>query len=318
MSSSDSSLVAVASRSFSQHPVLTRELGEKYPNLRLNTAGKSLSGEELVRHLQGAERAIIALERVDSVLLDQLPELKVIAKYGVGIDNLDLDALRAHGVRLGWTGGVNRRAVAELALTLMISSLRLTVQSHDLVRTGGWAQLRGRQLTGKTVGIIGLGHVGRDLVSLLKPFGCRVLGNDIRDVGKFAAGNGVELVEKETLFAESDIVTLHVPKTSLTTHLVDDKVLGSMKPGAVLINTARGGLVEEGALTRALADGPLAAAACDVFEVEPPADNPLLKLENFLPTSHIGGSSEEAVLAMGRAAISALDNSVEAVPENFS
>lgn len=317
MNAEASPLVAVASRSFSQHPVLTRELAERWPNLRLNSQGVSLSGPALVEHLKGAERVIIALERIDAEVVGQLPDLKVIAKYGVGIDNLDLDALRARGIRLGWTGGVNRRAVAELALTMMLSALRLTVQSRDLVKAGGWKQLRGRQLTGKTIGIVGLGHVGMDLVSLLKPFGCRILGNDIRDVEDFAAAHGVELVEKPELFAQSDVVTLHVPKTELTTRLVDASVLAAMKPDAVLINTARGGLVDEAALADALSRGIIGAAACDVFETEPPGDHPLLVCDTFLPTSHIGGSSEEAVLAMGRAAIAALDTAVEALPGNF-
>lgn len=317
MSISEDTLVAVASRSFSQHPVLTNELKKQFPNLRLNDAGKSLAGKELVAHLQGAERAIIALEKVDAQLLDQLPDLRIIGKYGVGLDNIDMDALRARGVKLGWTGGVNRRGVAELALELMLGGLRKTWESRALAHSGGWRQIRGRQLSDKTVGIIGFGHVGRDLAKLLAPFGCRLLVNDIRDVSVAAASLGAEIVSKPELFASSDVVSLHVPKTDETSNLIHAEVLASMKPGAVIVNSARGGLIDEKALYDALANGHIGAAACDVFASEPPGDHPLFELSQFTATTHIGGSSEEAVLAMGRSAIKGLTNAVEAAPANF-
>lgn len=311
------SLVAVASRSFSQHPILTSELKKEFPNLRLNGAGKSLVGEELVSHLWGAERAIIALEKIDAELLDQLPELKIIGKYGVGLDNIDMGALRARGVRLGWTGGVNRRGVAELALELMLGGLRKTWVSRALAHSGGWRQIRGRQLSDKAVGIIGFGHVGRDLAQLLSPFGCKLLVNDIRDVSDAAGLVGASIVSKPELFANSDVVSLHVPKTDETSNLINAEVLAGMKPGVVIVNSARGGLIDEVALYNSLVSGHIGAAACDVFANEPPGDHPLFELPNFTATTHIGGSSEEAVLAMGRSAIKGLTNAVDAVTENF-
>ncbi|MCP2680170.1 phosphoglycerate dehydrogenase [Maricaulaceae bacterium NA33B04] len=312
-----SPLVAVASRSFSQHTVLVPELRAKFPNLRLNEAGKSLAGDELVDHLQGAERAVIALEKIDASTLSRLPDLKIIGKYGVGLDNIDMAAMREHGVKLGWTGGVNRLGVAELALELMLGGLRKTWESRELAKSGGWVQIRGRQLSGKTVGIIGFGHVGKEVARVLAPFQVRILVNDIKDVSEAAAAAGAELAEKDQIFAEADVITLHTPKTSDTARMIDARALCMMKPDAVVVNTARGGLIDEAALYAALTENRIGAAAMDVFESEPPGYNPLIKLTNFAATTHIGGSSEEAVLNMGRAAIAGLENAVEALESNF-
>lgn len=312
-----SPLVAVASRSFSQHTVLVQELRAKFPNLRLNEAGKSLAGDELVEHLQGAERAVIALEKLDASILSRLPELRIIGKYGVGLDNIDMAAMREHGVKLGWTGGVNRLGVAELALELMLGGLRKTWESRELAESGGWFQIRGRQLSGKTVGIIGFGHVGKEVARILAPFQVRILVNDIKDVSQAAAAAGAELAEKDQIFAEADVITLHTPRTPDTTRMINARALSMMKPDAVVVNTARGGLIDEQALLAALTENRIGAAAMDVFESEPPGDNPLIKLTNFAATTHIGGSSEEAVLNMGRAAIAGLENAVEAVESNF-
>lgn len=310
-------LVAVASRSFSQHSVLVSELRAKFPNLRLNEAGKSLSGGELIKHLAGAERAVIALERIDASILAHLPDLRVIGKYGVGLDNIDMDAMRAHDVKLGWTGGVNRLGVAELALELMLGGVRKTWESRELAENGGWIQIRGRQLSRKTVGIVGFGHVGKEVARILAPFQVRILVNDIRDVSRDAAAVGAELADKDRIFAEADVITLHTPKTQDTTRMINARALSIMKPNAVVVNTARGGLIDERALYSALTENRIGAAAVDVFETEPPGDNPLIKLTNFAATTHIGGSSEEAVLNMGRAAITGLENAVDAVESNF-
>jgi D-3-phosphoglycerate dehydrogenase len=166
----------------------------------------------------------------------------------------------------------------------------------------------GRQLSGKTVGIVGLGHVGKEVAVLLEPFGCRILAHDIRDYPEFRAAHGIGPVDLETLLAAADVVTLHVPLDETTRGILSADRLALMKADAVLVNTARGGLVDEVALKAMLADGRLAAAAFDVFACEPPEDAELLSLPNFLATPHIGGTAEEAVLALGRAAIAGLGN----------
>jgi phosphoglycerate dehydrogenase-like enzyme len=299
--------VAVTSRSVSRHAKLRAELQARYADVTFNDKGLSLAGGALIEFLRGHERAITALERLDESVFAALPELKVIGKFGVGLDMIDLDAMTRHGRKLGWSAGVNRRSVAELVIAFMIACLRLVPQANSLVRAGKWQQLTGRQLTGRKVGIIGCGHVGKDLTTLLDAFDCEVLAHDIRDFPEFYAQWRVRPVGLERLLAESEIVTLHVPLDRATANMLSAERLALMRPDAVLINAARGGLVDEAALASMLEGGKLAAAAFDVFSTEPPQNDELLTLPNFLATPHIGGSSEEAILAMGMAAIDGLE-----------
>lgn len=300
--------IVVASRSFARNPALRAELTARYPDATFTTSPAVLAGGELIDLLRGHERAIVGLEQIDEAVLAQVPELRVISKYGVGLDGLDLDAIAARGVKLAWTGGVNRRSVSELTLAFAIALLHRVPESGARLRAGTWQPLVGRQLTGRTVGIIGCGFVGQDLVRLLAPFECRVLAHDIRDYPAFYAGNQVEPVPLDRLLAEAEIVTLHVPLDASTRGMIGGAELARMRKGAVLINAARGGLVDEAALEAALTSGHLAGAACDVYQLEPDANPRLLALPTFLGTPHIGGSSEEAQLAMGRSAIEGLES----------
>lgn len=299
---SDATPVAVTSRSFSRHPVLRGELLERYSDVRFNDEGLSLAGEPLVEFLRGRRKAITALERIDDALLEQLPELELISKIGVGLEMIDQDALERHGVRLVWTPGTNSNSVAELTLALAIATLRRVPEAASELRAGEWRQPKGRTLSGRTVGIVGFGSVGRELARLLGPFGCRIVAHDVK---REAAD--VEWLELDDLLAVSDVVTLHVNLDESTRNLIDARRLALMRPDAVLINTARGGLVDEAALRDALVAGRLGGAGLDVFAEEPPADRSLLELPNVLATPHIGGSTDEAILAMGRAAIAGLD-----------
>jgi phosphoglycerate dehydrogenase-like enzyme len=302
------SRVAVCSRSFSRNATLRAELLARYARVTFNDAGLSLARDALIEFLKGHDKAITALEVLDEYVLSRLPELKVIGKYGVGLDMIDLGAMRAHGKRLGWTAGVNRRSVAELVIAFAISMLRHVPAANREVLAGRWRQPAGGQLSGRTIGIVGCGQVGKDVVELLQPFGCPILVNDIVDYREFYACHGIEPVGLETLLARADVVTLHVPLNETTRALLDMNRLQLLKPTAVLINTARGGLVDEVTLKRMLREGRLAAAAFDVFASEPPDDLELLSLPNFLATPHLGGSASEAMLAMGRAAIEGLDH----------
>jgi len=304
--------VAVCSRSFSRNAVLRATLLERYSHVTFNESGRQLEGDDLVEFLRGHDKAITALERIDDYVLSRLPELKIIGKYGVSLDMIDLKAMRQHGKRLGWTSGVNRRSAAELALAFAIVMLRHVPAANREVLSGTWRQHMGGLLSGRTVGIIGCGNIGKDLVKLLQPFGCPVLVNDIREYNDFYAEYGIEAVSLETLLARADMVTLHVPLDDSTRGILTKERIALMKPTAVLINAARGDLVDEVALKRALIEKKIAAAAFDVFSVEPPQDTELLNLPNFLATPHIGGSAEEAILAMGQAAIQGLDEN--AVP----
>lgn len=305
--------VAVCSRSFSRNVALRAELLSKYEHVTFNETGRQLEGDDLVEFLSGHDKAITALERMDDYVLSRLPELKAIGKYGVGLDMIDMASMRKHGKRLGWTGGVNRRSVSELIIAFAITMLRHVHTANREILSGTWRQHVGGELSGRIVGIIGCGHVGKDLVQMLKPFGCPILVHDILDYPEFYKAHSVKSVSLETLLAQSDVVTLHVPLDESTRGMLTAQMLELMKPTAVLLNAARGGLVDEVALKRMLQDKKLLAAAFDVFAVEPPVDNELLALPNFLATPHIGGSAQEAILAMGRAAIDGLD--VNEIPE---
>jgi phosphoglycerate dehydrogenase-like enzyme len=300
--------IAVTSRSFSRHLVLRQELLDCYENVTFNDTGRSLKGAELIEFLQGHDKAIVALETLDDEIFAKLPQLTVISKYGVGFDSLEIDAMAERNIKLGWTGGVNKRSVSELVIAFAVTFLRHITKLNSDVRGGAWRQQSGLMLSERTVGIVGCGHVGKDLAKLLRVFGCRVLAYDIADNTEFYKEHGIEAVELEALLRDSDIVTLHLPRDSSTEKIINRERLSLLKPDAILINAARGGLVDEAALKDVIQDHKIAGAAFDVFATEPPEDHELLNLPNFLVTPHIGGSTNEAMLAMGRAAISGLDS----------
>ena len=239
--------------------------------------------------------------------MSKLPELKVVSKFGVGLDMIDRQAMHKHSVKLGWTGGVNRRSVSELVISFAIALLRHVPASHREVLSGTWRQHIGGYLSGRTVGIIGCGYVGKDLVKMLQPFECPILVNDIKNYDNFYKQYNVKTVDKDELLAMSDIVTLHTPLDDSTRNMLTSERLSLMKSDAILINVARGGLLDEKALKHMLINGKLGGAALDVFSIEPPQDEELLKLSNFIVTPHIGGSASEAIMAMGRAAIDGLE-----------
>lgn len=300
--------VAVASRSFSKNIFLRNELLKRYPDAKFNNDGLSLSGDLLVDFLDGYEKAILALEVVNDAVLSRLPELKVIGKYGVGLDMIDLNAMEKHGVKLGWTGGVNKRSVSELVISFAIYLMHNVGFANNEVKRGKWYQIMGRQLSEKTFGIVGCGHIGKDLVHLLKPFGCKVLVHDIEDYSNFYLENNVMAVSLPELVKASDIVSVHLPLNDTTKGIISSEVISFLKQDAIFINIARGGLVDEVALEQRLLDGALGGAALDVFAVEPPTNTKLSQLDNVIVTPHIGGSTEEAIIAMGKAAIEGLDN----------
>lgn len=298
--------VAVTSRSFSKHPVLRAELLQHFDNVTFNDDGVSLDGVALIDFLRGHERAITALEQLDGGVFSALPELKIISKYGVGLDMIDMKAMADHDVRLGWTGGVNKRSVSELVISSAIALLRHVPAANREVGRGVWRQHKGRLLSERTIGIIGCGHIGKDIAPLLNAFGCTVLAHDILDFPDFYRQHNVKSVGLKELLKDSDIVTVHLPLDDSTRNILNAERLSWMKPDAILINTARGSLVDEAALKSMLMDGRLGGAAFDVFASEPPEDMELIGLFNFLGTPHIGGSAEEAILAMGRSAIRGL------------
>jgi phosphoglycerate dehydrogenase-like enzyme len=300
--------VKVSNVTFSQTPELVNTLLKEFPDAEFNYEGKRFTEKELVSYFMGAEAVIVGLEQITSTLLDQLPELKIVAKYGVGLDNVDINACEERGITIGWTGGVNNRSVAEMALGFMLGLSRNLMLTSAQLKKKIWNKNGGTQLTGKTIGIIGLGNIGKDLVSLLKPFGCRILVNDLVDVSVFSAEYGLVITDKETIYKEADIITIHVPFNKTTENMINAQAFKLMKPCAQVINTARGGIVNEDDLFEAITKGKIAGAALDVYVVEPPYESKLLTLESIITTPHVGGNSHEAVIAMGLSAVNHLIN----------
>lgn len=294
--------LAVPLQLFSTDEVLRAEAERAFPGARFNR-GPVLRGPALIDFLQGADCAIASTERIDAAVLAACPELRAFGKYGVGLDSFDLAACKAAGVYVGWTAGVNCRTVAETALGLMLAVGRDLFRSALLTREGRWDRQPSRTLLGATVGIVGFGHVGQALVPLVKPFGGRILAHDVLDLGERCRALGVEAVSKDRLLAEADFVTLHVPLLPGTRNLIGAAELVRMKRGAILINTARGGVVDEAALQSAVASGHLGGAGLDVLAVEPPVDTTLARGDGIMVTPHIGASSRAEIQAMGRAAL---------------
>jgi len=295
--------VAVANPTFASDELLRGALREHFPDACFNTSGRILAGAELSDFLGGATAAILGLERVDAALLDACPALRVIAKFGVGLDNIDLPGCSARGIEVRSTPGANALAVAELTLGFMIGLARRVAIMNAELKRGVWQRNGGVQVFGKTVGIIGLGNVGKQSARVLQAVGCTILAHDILDLRSYAATAEIACRALGDLLREADFVSLHVPLTPATRGLIGRAELRAMKPTAFLVNTSRGGVVDEDALADALADGAIAGAASDVFVDEPTRNARLLALDNFIATPHIGGNSREAIRSVGMACV---------------
>lgn len=303
--------VSVTSPSFSNDATLTRKLTKHFPNAELNINGKHFSSNELVSYLADTTHAIIGTDKLTSEILEQLPNLKMISKYGVGLDNIDLEYCKNNGIKIGWTGGTNKLSVAEMTLGFMLSLIRNLYSTSIQLKDNVWNKSGGTQLSGKTIGIIGIGHIGREVIRLLQPFRCRIIINDIIDLSEVSNKYSIEEVSKEVIFKEADIITVHTPLTDQTQNLINQKTLSMMKSSSFVINTARGGIINENDLLNALKEKEISGAAVDVYETEPAIKNELLSLPNLFCTPHIGGNSKEAIRAMGASAIIHLVNELK-------
>jgi phosphoglycerate dehydrogenase-like enzyme len=310
--------VAVASRSFSKNKGLVNALKAKYSKIILNDTGATLEGQNLINFLSPADKAIIGIEEISSEILQQLPKLKVISKYGVGINNLDIKAFKLREMKLGFTPGVNKQSVAELALTLTLLSLRKIHRNHTEIAEGIWSQEKGSELFRKTVGLLGFGNIGQKFASFLAPFDCKIIFFDekifsdqellsiSKDLG--LKPDNIKQDELAAVVHQADILSIHLPLLPETADTISSNELSLAKPSISIINTARGGIVDESALHAFLSSNPDSFAAFDVYAEEPALENPLFKLPNFFGTSHRSSLTHEGINAMGLAAIAGLDN----------
>ena len=298
--------VAVTSKSFSKNEILIEEFKKNFNEIKLNHSSKKLTDEELIDFLKDCDGAIIALEEFNKKVIDNLPNIKAISKFGVGLNNIDIEYAKSKNIKIGWEKGVNKQSVAEMTLGFMLMLIRNLYVTSNLLSNGIWQKNGGYSLYNKTIGIIGIGNIGQELINLLKAFNCTILVNDVVNQDEYYKKHNLKEASKEEIFRHSDIITIHTPLNEQTNNLININTLQLMKKSAFLINTSRGEIVNLNDLKLALKTNLIAGAAIDVYHEEPPKDLELLGLPNLICTPHIGGNSEEAILAMGRSAIKQL------------
>ena len=281
-------------------PRLKSELEEIVGEVIYNPTGKPLSSEELVQLLPGVDGYIAGLDNIDANAINAADRLKVISRYGVGVDNVDQVAARENSIVVTNTPGANSVSVAELALGLILALARQIPAAVEAVSQGNWPRYPGISLEGKTIGILGLGAIGKQLARRLCGFDCKILAHDPYADDAFADENQVELTTLEWLIESSDFISLHLPLLPETRGFVNKNFLSKMKNGSFLINTSRGEIVDEDALLEAIQSGHIAGAGLDTFAVEPPdPSHPLLGLPHVIATPHLGAQTDGATSNMG-------------------
>jgi len=308
--------VAVTTPYFDFFPELKAELAAKYPGTKFRTDRSRLDEDELVEFLAGYEVAVIGLDRFTDRVCARLPDLKVISMCSAGVDHIDPAILNRYGIKMWWAAGINKVSVAELAVCYMVFTVRRLQLFCSLLARGEWKGPIGfgTDLRGRTVGIHGCGHVGQEVVKLLQPYGVTILACDRVDFSDFYRQWNVEKVEADQLWARSDVLTIHLSRNATTIGMYTGEVLDRMKKGAVLINCARGNIVDEAALAQRLESGHIAGAAFDVFAVEPANGRPLLELPNFFGSPHIGATTLESWEAMLRSGMHGIEHGYRAEP----
>lgn len=255
---------------------------------------RRLTRAETLDLIRDAAGYVPALNRVDEEIFAAAPKLRVVSAQGVGYDHIDVEAAIRRGIAVCICAGCNNHAVSELAFAMMLGLARHVYTADRAMREGGWPRLVGPELWGKTLGIVGLGRVGKSSALIGRGFGMRVLATDIRWDITFANQHQISYVPLQRLLRESDFVSIHCPLNAQTRGLIDEAAIELMKPTAILLNTARGPIVKEEALVGALRERMIAGAGLDVFEVEPHPQNPYLGLPNVILTPHLGGATNEA------------------------
>jgi D-3-phosphoglycerate dehydrogenase len=267
--------------------------------IKTNHTGKPLEGEVLSEALSGCAGVIAGLDKITAETIKSAPGLKVISRFGVGVDNVDLNAATSSGIVVTTTPGANTEAVADLAFALMLATARNIVTADKATRLGLWPKVFGSSVFGKCVGIIGTGAIGRAFARRLTGFSTEILLYDINRDEEFAKSIGGKYVPFEELMSRADYISVHVPLNRFTKGMIGSAQLSLMKPTAHLINTARGGIVDEAALIDALTSGVIAGAGLDVYVAEPPKGSKLLECEKVVLSPHMGSYTAESLEAMG-------------------
>ena len=271
--------------------------------LVFNPLGKPLSEEELIPLISDCDGCIAGLDFFTAKVIENAPALKVISRYGIGFDRVDMAAAKARNIAVCITPGANAQAVADLTFALLLSAARRVPVLDRKTKEGQWPRSTGMELYGKTMGILGLGAVGRGVAKRASGFSMKVLACDPFIDRQYAEANGIVPADFETVTREADFLSLHLPLTEETRYIISARVMKSMKKGAIIVNTARGGLIDEDAAYELLLSGHLGGMGLDVYEIEPPEKSPLFDLENVVLTPHTAAHTLEATNAMAEMSV---------------
>lgn len=292
--------VLITSRSFGRYcPEAVERLRAAGCELIPNETGRAPSEQELIAQITDVDVLVAGAEPISARVLAAANRLKGIVRHGIGYDNIDVDAARSRGIRVAVSGNTVADSVADMAMGLLLALARRIPEGDQLVRRGGWSVLVGVELRGKTLGVVGLGRVGKELCSRARGFGLNVIAYDAFPDERLAQTLGVRYLPLDELLSAADFVSLHVPLTPENHHMINATTLALMRPTAYLINTAQGHLVDEQALAEALRARRLAGAASDVFQHEPPGEHPLLLLDNFIATPHAAAQTYDSLRRTG-------------------
>lgn len=268
-----------------------------------NPYGRILTKEEMKEWVQDVDGIIVGVDPIDKEVIDSGPHLKAIAKYGVGTDNINLNYAEEKGIPVTITQGANTDAVAEFTISLMLSVARKVVQIDKECRNSNWDKITTIDMNKKTLGLIGMGQIGKTVVKRLSGFEMNILAYDLQQDEKFASEYGVTYVEHvDDVLKQADFISIHLPLNEQTKDIIDDRAFSLMKQEAVIVNTARGGLINEEALLKAVSNCKIWGAGIDVFEEEPPSNKKLLAEENIIIGSHCAASTKQAIINMGKMA----------------
>ena len=310
--------VLIGSRSFGQvFPEHIRQLEQVGCEVIPNGVGRAYRAHELKSALVDVDAIITGTDELTAEIINGADKLRTIAKHGIGIETIDMEAARARGIVVSATPQASSDSVADLTLALLLAAARKVVPAHLNTVSGGWKAYTGMELRDKVLGIIGLGRIGQQVCRRALGFGMQAIAYDPYANQEFVKANQVKLVSLAELLASADVVTLHVPADQVQCPLLDAAELAQMKPGALLLNTARGALVDENALADALRSGHLGGAGIDAFENEPPVGSPLLELENVVLTPHIGGRTYDGLRRMGEQTIENVVRALRGDPPLF-
>lgn len=286
-------------------------------DLVFNNTGRPLTEEELIPLLAGCDGYIAGLDMVTSKVIDSTDRLKVISRYGAGYDRVDLEAASNKGIVVTNTPGVNAEAVGEVAMSLALSVARKIPFLNAETRKGAWVRSTGMELKGKTMGIVGLGAIGKVLARCAKGFDMKVIAYDPCIDEEYCKKQEIESQTFEQLIRSADVISLHLPLNDNTRHLINREAIAQMKPAAIILNTSRGGIIDEQAAYEALNEGRLGGMGLDAFEVEPPVNSPLFEFDNVVATPHTGAHTQEATINMANAAVQNLIDVLEGKSSKF-